>query len=139
MYEGLPFQGLEFYKLLYKSDKFCAQLGRVVLAAGNLEAELIHYFEREEFKSNTKRATLGQLISIAKENSIDKNLIIALDMVCKQRNYLTHNIYSLFAGVIEETILEKHGLLDSDVDLYIERAWLLRENLEGLSKIVTKA
>jgi hypothetical protein len=32
-----------------------------------------------------------------------------------QRNYLTHNIYALFADLLEETILEKENLVDTDV------------------------
>ena len=53
-----------------------------------------------------------------------------------QRNYLTHNIYSLFIDLLDETILEKNKLLDSDVHTYIERAWQLKKNLIALTEII---
>jgi len=62
----------------------------------------------------------------------------ALELLRDQRNYLTHSIHSLLSGWIEETILEKSNLLDSDVVTYTERAWQLAENLNGLADIVEK-
>lgn len=59
-------------------------------------------------------------------------------MISKQRNYITHNIYALFTDLIEETVLEKENLLDSDVHLYIERAWQLRESLNDLADIIKR-
>ena len=55
-------------------------------------------------------------------------------LVKNQRNYLTHNIYALFADLKEETVLPKNNLLDSDVLTYIECALQLRENLDSLSE-----
>lgn len=66
-------------------------------------------------------------------NLFHKNMIIALRGLLHQRNYLTHNIYALFIDLIEETILEKNNLLDSDVHTYIDRAWQLKENLFALA------
>jgi hypothetical protein len=66
-------------------------------------------------------------------------MLPALEMLRDQRNYLTHNIHALFSGLVEETILESTGLLDSDVDLFTERAWQLKENLEGLADIILEA
>ena len=57
-------------------------------------------------------------------------------MLRDQRNYLAHNVHALFSGLVEETILERTGLLDSDVSLYTDRAWQLRENLENLADII---
>ena len=61
---------------------------------------------------------------------------MALKDISVQRNYITHNLYSLFVDLIDETILEKENLLDSDVHLYIERAWLLKKNIDGLADII---
>jgi hypothetical protein len=63
----------------------------------------------------------------------------ALEDLCWQRNYLTHNIYALFVGLIEETRLERSNLIDTDVETYIERAWQLRENLVGLAEVVASS
>ena len=57
-------------------------------------------------------------------------------MILKQRNFITHNIYALFTDLIDETIMEKENLLDSDVELYIERAWQLTENLNDLANLI---
>ena len=137
MYKGEPTQGIKFYNLLEKSEEFTSELGKVALASGKLEAELIIHFELHEVKGKYKRATLGTLIKKAETNGLlDKNMISALKMISKQRNYITHNIYSLFIDKLDETILEKNNLLDSDVHLYIERAWQLNENINGLAEII---
>ena len=59
-----------------------------------------------------------------------------LEMLTKQRNYLTHNVHALLTGLVEEPILEDSDLVDSDVYTYTERAWQLKENLNGLAEIL---
>lgn len=137
MYIGEPTQGKEFYDLLYQSDEFTSELGKVTLASSKLEAEIMLFLKRKGIKDNYEKATLGKLIDIVKKNNlIDYNLIISLKQISIQRNYLTHNIYSLFIDLLDETILEKNNLLDSDVHTYIERTWQLKENLIALSEII---
>lgn len=137
MYRGEPAQGIKFYNLLMESDEFTSELGKVALASGKLEAELILYFYRNRVIGNYEKATLGTLVRIGKENNLlDSNLIISLKQITKQRNYLSHNIYALFTNLIDETIVERENLLDSDVHLYFERAWQLKENLNGLAEII---
>lgn len=114
-------------------------MGRVTLAAGKLEAELIRLLARSSVPEKLDGLSLGKLITIAsKYGVLDKNEIRALKEVCGQRNYLTHNIYALFIDLIEETGLERSNLLDSDVHTYIERAWQLKEDLLGLAEIVER-
>ncbi len=137
MYKGQTSKGLDFYNLLHNSEEFTSELGKVALASGKLEAELILFLTRNEIKGNYKNSTLGKLIRVAAENNLfTKNEKIALEMISKQRNYITHNIYVLFIDLIEETILEKENLLDSDVHLYIERAWQLSENINHLADVI---
>ena len=139
MYKGEPSQGVEFFNLLFESDDFNAELGKVTLAAGRLEAEMMLYLIRNEVKENISRFTLGQLIKIGKKNNLlDRNLTVALEQICMQRNYLTHNIYALFIELIDETVLERSNLLDTDVLTYIDRAWQLRINLNDLANIISK-
>lgn len=137
MYKGEPTEGIKFYNLLVESEEFTSELGKAALASGRLEAELILFLKRNGITENYKKATLGPLVDIAEKNDLlDKNMIIALRQISKQRNYITHNIYALFTDLIDETVLEKNNLLDSDVHLYIERAWQLKENLDGLADII---
>jgi hypothetical protein len=137
MYKGEPTEGIKFYNLLVESKEFTSELGKVALASGRLEAELILFLKRNGITGNFKKATLGSLIAIAEKNDLlDKNMIIALRQISEQRNYLAHNIYALFTDLIDETVLEKNNLLDSDVHLYIEKAWQLKENLDGLTDII---
>ena len=139
MYKGKPTKGLEFYNLLNESEEFTSHLGKVALASGRLEAELILFLTRNKIEGNYKRATLGRLIRIANENNLfSSNDISVFEMISEQRNYITHNIYALFSDLINETILEKENLLDSDVHLYIETAWQLTENLNGISDSIKK-
>ena len=137
MYAGKPTEGLEFYRLLFKSDEFCAEMGRVALASSQLEAELIQLLIERKVPNKVEGLPLGALVKAArKHKALEENVLSALDDLCWQRNYLTHNIYALFIGLIEETRLERSNLLDSDVHTYTERAWQLRENLVGLADIV---
>lgn len=136
MYKGNATKGLEFYNLLLESDKFTTELGKVNLVAGKLEAEMILYYSRKGVSKKLVGLTLGRLIELGKENNLlDKNLITALRMVCNQRNYFIHNIYSLFTDLIDETILPKNNLIDTDVITYTDYAWKLKDNLEGLAQI----
>jgi hypothetical protein len=40
--------------------------------------------------------------------------------------------------LLEETILERDNLVDTDVLLYVERAWQLKENLIDLADIIKR-
>ena len=139
MYKGEPSEGIKFFNLLLESDEFTSELGKVALASGKLEAELILFFKNNGIKEKYEKATLGKLINIGeKEKVFDKNLTAALKVVSKQRNYLTHSIYALFIDLIEESILEKSNLLDSDVHTYLDKVWQLKENLFALADIIQK-
>lgn len=136
-YKGVPSGGLDFYSLLVNSDEFTSELGKVTLASGKLEAELIILLQRNGIKGKYVKATLGSLINeVDKHNLLDKRNIDVLKLLSNQRNYISHNIYALFTDLIDETILEKNNLLDSDIHLYIERAWQLRINLEESAIII---
>ena len=135
-YKGKPTEGIEFYNLLLQSNEFTSELGKVAMASGKLEAELMLFLKQNGVNENFKKATLGKLIEVGEKNNLfDNNLIIALKQTSEQRNYLTHNIYALFIDLIDETVLEKSNLLDSDVYTYLERAWQLKENLNDLANI----
>jgi hypothetical protein len=137
MYKGKPSKGIEFYNLLNQSEEFTSELGKVALASGRLEVEFILYLTKNNVEGNYKKATLGTLIRIANENKLlSENENLIFKQISKQRNYITHNIYALFSDLIDETIMEKEKLLDSDVHLYTERAWQLRDNLNGLSDVI---
>jgi hypothetical protein len=137
MYKGEPAKGLDFYNLLINSDEFTSALGRVALHSGKLEAELILLLSRNKAKENFSKKTLGALIDIAQNNNLlNNNLVAALKQISKQRNYITHNIYALFIDIVDETMLEKRDLLDSDVHTYLARVYQLNENLESLACLI---
>ena len=139
MYKGEPTKGIDFYNLLTESDEFTSELGKVTLASGKLESELIILFKRSGINGSYERSTLGTLIDYAEKNKLlDRNVIMALKTTSKQRNYIMHNIYALFTDLIGETILDKNNLLDSDVHLYFERARQLNKNLNSLANIIKR-
>ena len=139
MYKGEPTNGIAFYNLLFDSEKFTSELGKVALASGKLEAELILFLTKNGIEENLSRANLGKLIIIAEKNCIlEDNEIKILKIIKEERNYITHNIYALFIDLKDETILEKKELLDSDVLLYIDRAWQLKENLNDLAELIRR-
>ena len=134
MYKGELTQGLDFYNLLWKNDKFNIELGRTTLAAGRLEVELIYFLRRKGVTKNLIGLNLGKLIEVGKKNNLlDKNLIGILELLKNQRNYLTHNIYALFTNLIDETILSRENLIDTDVESYIDKVCQLTENLNSIA------
>lgn len=135
MYQGKPIQGLEFYHLIYNNSEFTKELGKLTLAAGRLEAELAVYLKKKGLNQNLTGKTLGQLIRIGKKNALlDSNLLTHLEILSKQRNYLIHNIYALFAELIDETVIGRNQLIDTDVLSFIEKAWQLNINLCDLTE-----
>lgn len=138
MYKSKPSTRLDFYNLLFESNDFTSELGKVVLSSGKLEVELIKFLKKNNIKEDIKKATLGKLISLAnKNNLLAKNEKMVFELIKNQRNYLIHNIFSLLSNLIEETELENEDLLDSDVQLFIERAALLNVDLIEFSDMIT--
>ncbi len=137
MYEGKSSRGIEFFNLLMDSKEFSQELGQVTLVAGRLEAELIQLYQRKDFTNNFSKSPLGKLIQFGEKNSLlNGNLVEVLKMTCNQRNYITHNIYALFSDMIDETLLSKSDLIDTDVFTYKEKVWETKNNLIHLADIV---
>lgn len=136
--KGEPLSDGAFFEQLFADDEFCKQLGKAVLSAGRLESELIKYIQNNQSGTKTNKANLGRLIGIAKKHELLANMVPALKVINDQRNYLAHNIHALFTGLIEETILPRSELLDSDIDIFTERACQLTENINGIADILAK-
>jgi hypothetical protein len=137
-WKGEPVDGPAFYSFLCRDDEFCAELGRAVLAAGRLETALKQYIINNAQHPDLTRATLGRLITVARDRKLLSNMLPALEILRDQRNYVTHSVHALLSGFIEETILEGSNLIDSDVHTYRERAWQLGENLNGLAEVLLR-
>lgn len=134
--KGEPVDGQAFYALIYDDPVFCQQLGRAMLAAGRLETSLKRFFCSKVPTAKTDRATLGQMVELLKKYGLLEKMQPHLQSLALQRNYLAHSIHALLSHWIEETILERSDLLDSDVHTYFERAWQLTENLNSLAAIL---
>jgi hypothetical protein len=81
---------------------------------------------------------LGQLIGLAEKHELLTDMVPALKTINSQRNYLAHNIYGLFSGLLSETLLPKKRLLDSDIDVFTLKAIELKNDFLGLTDIVIK-
>lgn len=139
VFEGESTKGLKFYDLLMESTEFTSELGKVTMNSGKLEAELILLLNRNNVEGKFNQATLGSLIRISHQNKLfTDNELLSLELIAKQRNYLTHNIYALLNYQIDESILVREDLLDSDVLTYIEWAWVLNDNIKGLTEIIKR-
>lgn len=136
--KGKSLGGIEFFEQLSTDDEFCKQLGKAMLSAGRLESEIIKYIKNNKTDAKTNKANLGRLIGIAEKHELLNNMIPALKDINAQRNYLAHNIHALFTGLIEETILPRSELLDSDIDVFTDRAQQLAENVNDLTDIVVE-
>lgn len=129
--------GKDFFNLLYSDSEFTAQLGRTMLAASKFETELKLYLIANAL-SLKKRLTLGGLLVLLKNHNLLPKIHPHIEMFLKQRNYLTHNLYALLSGTIEETLLPSMNLVAMDVHLYTEKASQLESDLIGFADIVRK-
>lgn len=129
---------LNFYELLTKDQNFCSALGKTVLAAGRLESTLKSYLLSKTHKKKHFNAPLSQLIKLAEQHGLPAQIVIILNNLRSQRNYLAHNIYPLMAGLIDETFLERDSLVDEDISLFEERATQLAADLNYLSQLIEK-
>ena len=134
--KGEPLANIEFFEQLYADDDFCKQLGKAILSAGRLESELIIYIQNNHSNSKVSKANLGRLIGFAEKHDLLLNMVPVLKVINDQRNYLAHNIHALFTGLIEETLLPGNDLLDSDIDVFTDRAWQTTEGVNALADIV---
>jgi hypothetical protein len=135
MYKAEPARGTEFFEILKADAEFCAELGRAMLAAGRLESELKRFLAANDVLT-TEKATLGQLTKLLERHGLLIKMQPHMDHLSRQRNYLAHSIHALFADLIEETMLPRSDLLDSDVHSFTERAWQLADNLNALADII---
>ena len=138
MRKGDPAEGLEFFDLLYADKNFCKEFGRCMLAAARLETKLIAYFMKKEILKKPEKHMLGTLIGLAEKHKMLNQILPAMKVMKDQRNYLTHNLYSLFSGLINEALLPRSDLIDSDVDMFTDRASQLRKEFQALGDIISK-
>lgn len=152
--------GEVFFNKLYKDEEFCMQLGKVMLSASKLETQLIKLIEnnKSDIKGKYYTYTMGRLIiEIKKAKLLPKNTIEALISLSIQRNYLTHSIFIILSDIVEDSKLieninadnyikknifeqvseEKEEFLDSDTQVYIERASKLSNELNSIADIVS--
>ncbi|WP_300492808.1 hypothetical protein [uncultured Methylophaga sp.] len=131
---------LEFYDLLESNEDFCCALGKVMLVASKLEVLLKQYLRLHGKNISEKRATLGNLIKILKENGhLTKNGEIHFWQASLQRNYLIHNLYGSFVDEIEQALLPTEELVEMDVDVYTEKAQQTAENLGSYARLMQRA
>lgn len=138
--KGEQVDGKTFFKFLSANNEFCCHLGRAVLAAGRLETQLKLYLRAHSIQADTDRATLGQLLGLLEQHALLEKMQPHIDLLKRQRNFLTHNVHAVLSGLKEDDLIgdEVKELLDSDVDLYGERAWQLAQNLNSLADILEK-
>lgn len=112
---------IEFYDELLKSSRFCESLGRLLLLSGKLESALKNHIFRHKTNVdfNLSKATLGQLKWFCeKENILPNGLSETLNYITDRRNYLTHNLYSLFNDDMDVTLLPRDSLEPEDAYRY---------------------
>ncbi len=150
--------GEKFFNKLYEDEDFCKLLGKVMLSSNKLEVQLIKYIENNNIKKNILNSTMGALITVIENAGLLSKMIPVLKELAIKRNYFTHNIYLLLSDVIDDkslinnkdsenfikknlfemTIEEKEYFSYEDTHVYIERAWNLVDNLNGIADIIER-
>jgi hypothetical protein len=70
--------------------------------------------------------------ALKREGLVSPNGDGILRTLTKQRNYLTHSLYDLFAARIDEGLMYRDDL--EDAGLLTDRAFVLEDNLRGLAE-----
>jgi len=137
MFQGGVSVKSEFYDLLSENNDFCCALGKVMLVASKLEVLLKQYLRLHGKEVQEKRATLGNLIKILKEDGhLTWNGEVHFGQASLQRNYLIHNLYASFVNEIENKLLPVEQLVPEDVEVYTEKAVQTAENFESYVNLV---
>ena len=127
---------METYEALSGDADCCAALGRMTLAAARLESDLRVFLTLNRVGVGAT-ATLGGLVQKLREHDLlSDNGHDIMRTLKRQRNYLTHSLYDLFAARIDEDLMSREEL--ADVSLLTERAWMLEHELTGLSEMAEK-
>ena len=130
---------LKFFETLYKDAEFCEALGRMAMASGRLESDLRALLSLKGFDVPEDRATLGVLISeLNRLHLQNENDVRVLRHLKRQRNYLTHSLFDLFAARIDETLILRRGLGPGDETVFTEYAETLEEDFRILALSVEK-
>lgn len=129
---------IEFFELLYQDPQFCAMLGKVILSSGRFEGNLRRYLSLNQIKSYEQEGFGGLIGKLERNKLISEKGIQVLRHLKLQRNYLTHSLFDLFSGQIEETLLQRKNLFPSDTATFTEKAWELEQNLRSLNEILEK-
>ena len=128
---------LEFFETLYRDQEFCEAIGRMTLAAGRSESNLRRFLSLNGVDVPEDRATLGSLTRELKSHDLlSENGVQVLRVLKTQRNYLTHSLFDLFSARVDETLLPRKDLIPEDVELFIENARDLGQELSRLSEII---
>ncbi|MDN5104856.1 hypothetical protein O8C79_06070 [Aliarcobacter butzleri] len=149
--------GEKFFEKLYQNEKFCNKLGKIILLASKLEVLLIKLIEYSSADINYN-LTMGKLIEkVERLELLPKNTIELLKLLCEQRNHFTHNIFIILSNFVEDSKLveninsnksyikkeifkqlveEKEELSYDDIQLYIERAYQLEDNLRHITESI---
>ena len=127
---------METYETLIGDPECCAALGRMTLAAARLESDLRVFLTLNEVEVGATE-TLGGLVGkLTSSRLLSDNGRDIMRTLKRQRNYLTHSLYDLFAARVEEDIMSRDELLD--FGLFAERAWILEGNLTGFCEIAER-
>jgi hypothetical protein len=130
---------VEFFELLYADRGFCESMGRMALAAGRFESNLKALLRVNKVVVNQGQLSLGPLIGLLERHGfLSENGVTVLRDLKRQRNYLYHSLFDLFAARIPETVLPRTELVPIDVEVFAEKAQVLEENFRGLSAIVER-
>ncbi len=124
------------YEILSGDSNCCAALGRMTLAAARLESDLRQFLALNRVHVG-EAATLGGLVKKLGENGLlSANGLDIMRTLKRQRNYLTHSLYDLFAARIDEDLMAREEL--ADISLLTERAWTLERELKRFAELAER-
>jgi hypothetical protein len=126
---------MDFYNELIESEKFCKNLGKLILTSGKLESILKEITQAHNKSQNLEYATLGKLVSLCKSNQlIDDGVLEALDFIKTRRNYLTHSLFPLFNEEVDITLLPRDNLEPEDAEYYFSKC--VSELIEDMNFVI---
>lgn len=126
---------MDFYNELVANEKFCKNLGKLILTSGKLESILKEITQANNKSKNLEYATLGKLVSLCKSNQlIEDDMLEVLDFIKTRRNYLTHSLFPLFNEEVDVTLLPRDNLEPEDAEYYFSNC--VSELIENMNFVI---
>lgn len=114
---------------LYENEKFCAKLGKVILASSLLGEQLLILIQNEKLDNDDTKPPMAMLVKYIEKKEFFPSMVPALNQMTE------NNIDLLLNKAIGRSFIEEKNL-DDDLDFYIDCAIDLENKLNLIYNMI---